>query len=424
MKIENKEQAIEMFEKVVELESKGHEIKWLILLVSLSFNNIIGNIYCRRFKALQELVILYYAFNKVTEMVDNFKKMLSYISHVTRNECTDAINNVLDTISSVKDLNALSQMYELTLAALKNANNERLWFNTNLKLSRVYLESKRFNDVDRIVTELKKSCQLANGEDDPNKGTSLLEVYCLEIQLCTLTQQRVRMKGIYPKTLNLNSAVADPRIMGVIREEGGKMHMSEGNWDEAYNELYEAFRSYQEAGNSHAKTCLKYVVLASMLALSDINPFAAPEAKVFSEDKEIIAMSNLRQSLEANDLEKFEKILAEKSNRILDEPFIMTYVHPLRRRMKEQVLINITKPYKKVTLLFLSHELSLNEEEVELLLVDMILDNRLVASIDQVTGHVFLSESQTTTSDLTMNAINKWTNTLSNITENFVNRTI
>ena len=34
--------------------------------------------------------------------------------------------------------------------------------------------------------------------------------------------RRARMKRIYPRTLNLNAAVADPRIMGVIREEGGR----------------------------------------------------------------------------------------------------------------------------------------------------------------------------------------------------------
>ena len=115
------------------------------------------------------------------------------------------------------------------------------------------------------------------------------------------------------------------------------MHMSESNWEEAYNELYEAFRNYQEAGNVNAKRCLKYVVLASMLALSNINPFAAPEAKVYADDKEIVAMSDLRQSLEANDLEKFEKILQNKQNRIQEEPLLMTYIYPLRRRMKEQV---------------------------------------------------------------------------------------
>ena len=101
--------------------------------------------------------------------------------------------------------------------------------------------------------------------------------------------------------------------------------------------MYEAFRNYQEAGNVRAKDCLKYVVLASMLALSDINPFAAREAKVFAEDLEIIAMSDLRMSLESNDLGRFERILKNKQNRIVDEPFLMTYIQPLRRRMREQV---------------------------------------------------------------------------------------
>jgi hypothetical protein len=32
------------------------------------------------------------------------------------------------------------------------------------------------------------------------------------------------MKEIYPKTLNMDAVVADPRIMGLVREEGGKMY--------------------------------------------------------------------------------------------------------------------------------------------------------------------------------------------------------
>ena len=237
----------------------------------------------RRFKALNELVLIYYKLERYSTMSEKYRLMLTFVSSVTRNECTDAINSILGALASVKDNTVLSEMYELTLLALKEANNERLWFNTELKLAKVYLDSNRINDVDRIVSELKKSCQLADGNDDPTKGTYLLEVYCIEIQLCSVTHNSSRMKNIYPKTLNLNAAVSDPRIMGIIREEGGKMHMSEGNWDEAYNELYESFRNYQEAGNIHARNCLKYVVLASMLALSHINPFAAREAKVYAE---------------------------------------------------------------------------------------------------------------------------------------------
>ena len=106
------------------------------------------------------------------------------------------------------------------------------------------------------------------GTDDSSKGTSLLEAYALEISLCAATRDARRMKRIYPRTLNLNAAVADPRIMGVIREEGGRMHMRDANFAEAYNEFYAGFRAYQEAGNSRAKDCLKYVVLANMLVRS------------------------------------------------------------------------------------------------------------------------------------------------------------
>ena len=228
-------------------------------------------------------------------------------------------------------------MYEITLEALKSANNERLWFNTNQKLAKLYLDSNKFSDVERIIEFLKKSCQTPSGQDDLSKGTYLLEVYCLEIQLCSATQNVNRMRQVYPKTLNLNASVSDPRIMGIIREEGGKMRMRESNWDGAYNEFFEAFKSYQEAGHVRARDCLKYVVLASMLSLNDINIFAAREAKAFSEDKEILAMSELRSSLDENDLGRFERTIRNKNNKIAEEPFLMTYIHPLRRRMREQV---------------------------------------------------------------------------------------
>ena len=45
--------------------------------------------------------------------------------------------------------------------------------------------------------------------------------------------------------------------------------------------------AYRCTGNPRAKDALKYVVLANMLALSDINPFAAQEAIAFQEEKEV-----------------------------------------------------------------------------------------------------------------------------------------
>lgn len=372
---EDPKRAVELFEKVVELEtSRGDEVTW-------------------RFKALQQLVKVHFNLQEYSQMIKRYRDMLVYMSSVTRNECTESINMVLDTILTATDSQVLSEMYEITLEALKSAKNERLWFNTNLKLAKLYLEGNKINDVERILELLKQSCRNSDGTDDLSKGSLLLEAYCLEIQLCTATRDAARMRSIYPNTLNMNNVVSDPRIMGLIREEGGKMYMSEAQWIDAYNEFYEAFRHYQASGNARAKTCLKYVVLSSMLGLTDINPFDAREAKVYIEDPEIKAMSDLRKSLEANDIRKFERTIRDKKNKISDEVFLMTYIEPLRKRMQQQVLLNLVIPYKKVTLLNLAVDLNLNVPEVSELLRGLILDGKLNGCIDQMAG-VLTMESE------------------------------
>jgi len=49
-----------------------------------------------------------------------------------------------------------------------------------------------------------------------------------------------RLKDLYHKALTIKSAIPHPRILGVIRECGGKMHMHERSWSEAATDFFEA----------------------------------------------------------------------------------------------------------------------------------------------------------------------------------------
>jgi COP9 signalosome complex subunit 2 len=92
--------------------------------------------------------------------------------------------------------------------------------------------------------------------------------------------------------LRIKSAIPHPRIMGVIRECGGKMHMSErtpllnmtdlDEFEAAQNDFFESFRNYDEAGSLQRIQVLKYFVLANMLMESDIDPFSSQETKPYS----------------------------------------------------------------------------------------------------------------------------------------------
>ena len=382
--------ALALFEKVVKLESeRGDEVKW-------------------RFKALEQMVKLRFNLGDLSGMASAYRDMLSFMSSVTRNECTDSINSVLDTVQSSTELQVLSQIYEITLGALKSANNERLWFNTNVKLGKLYLDLGDHAKLQRTCRELHRSCKLENGADDPSKSTSLMEVYALEIQLCTATKDTARMKELYPKTLRLDAAISDPRIMGTIREEGGKMYMSEQRWKEAYDEFFEGFRNHQEAGNARAKSCLKYVVLANMLASSSINPFDSREAKVYKDELEITAMVQLRSAYEMKDVNTFEKLLRDERNGILNDPFIMTYVEPLLRNIRGQVLMRLVTPYQRIRLDFIASEINIPVEDVESLMVELILDRRIVGKIDQTRGFLVLEGRQTSAVEKKYEATNKW----------------
>jgi len=366
------DQALEQFQRVVALETqRGPEVVW-------------------RFKALQNIVILCARVGKFEQCATRYKELLSYMDQVTRNDASDAINTVLDSVSA-SDLK-LESIYELTLQALQKTANQRLWFSTSVKLAKLHLELGDIQKLQQKIKSLHKTCQKPDGTDDISKGSQLLEVYALEIQMCTLTKNSLRMKEIYPKTINLTSAIADPRNIAVIRESGGKMFMSEKKWEAAYNEFFEAFKNYQETGSAtRAKVLLKYVVLANMLALSSINPFDSREAKVYQDDPEISAMASLRTAYEQNDIQTIDNLLTNVSYKILSDAFIKTYLTDLLRNIRLQVLQNIIKPYRRISLKFLADELNVQSDEVVSLLVQLILDLKVQGKIDGIGGYLIVT---------------------------------
>ena len=206
-------------------------------------------------------------------MLERYKELLAYVNDaVTRNYSEKVLNSILDDIGTNEDMGFLQEFYETTLKKLEEAKNERLWFKANLKLCALLFDAKEFPQMQLILRELHKSCQNEDGTLDQRKGTQLLEVYSIEIQMYTAQKNTKKLKDLYVKALQVTSAIPHPRISGVIRECGGKMYMTERQWELAATDFFEAFKSYDEAGSERRVQCLKYLVLANMLMESAVDP--------------------------------------------------------------------------------------------------------------------------------------------------------
>ncbi|CAJ0765936.1 11352_t:CDS:2, partial [Entrophospora sp. SA101] len=160
--------------------------------------------------------------------------------------------------------------------------------------------------------------------------------------------------ALYQQCLHVKSAIPHPRIMGVIRECGGKMHMGEKEWFKAQTDFFESFKNYDEAGSPQRIQVLKYLVLANMLNESQIDPFDSQETKPYKHKNEIVAMVNLVTAYQRKEIREFEKILRENRATIMDDPFIRTYIDDVLKNIRTQVLLRLIKPYTRIEIPFVS----------------------------------------------------------------------
>ena len=219
------EDALVNFKKCIELEEENSPDK-----------------VTHRFNALKHVVMILFSFgeSKREQMVNLYNKLLSICDMVTPNERDRAIQSILNAIQESADNESLEQVYAMTLEFFKKQKGkEMVWFDFAMKLCKSYLHSKKNEQCENLLDELHASCKV-NGQDDRSKGGQLLEIYAIKIQLMTATNNRVAVNELSERTKQLIADVNDPRSMSVIKECWGKMHASMNQWDEAYNNFYDA----------------------------------------------------------------------------------------------------------------------------------------------------------------------------------------
>ncbi|CCM03772.1 uncharacterized protein FIBRA_05919 [Fibroporia radiculosa] len=372
------------------------------------------------FKALkQSTKLLFLILRKPNDALETYKRLLTYTkSAVTRNYSEKTINGILDYVGGGKggpvEVDVLEKFYQATKAALEEAKNERLSVKTNLKLAKLWLDRKEYTRLGKLLRDLHRSGTGADGEDMAQKGTQLLEIYALEIQMHNDTRNFRKLKEIYNAANSIRSAIPHPRIMGVIKECGGKMWMGERQWNRASEDFFESFRNYDEAGSAQRIQVLKYLVLANMLTGSEVNPFDSQETKPYKNDPQIKAMTDLVDAYQRREVHAAEKILRDNRATIMDDSFIRSYIGELLRSLRTQYLIDLIKPYTRLELSFLAKQLNVDKEEVEDLLIDLILEGKVEGKIDQVAMRLELNTKQSLERKR-YTALEKWTGTLESI---------
>ncbi|KUJ13934.1 COP9 signalosome-like protein complex subunit 2 [Mollisia scopiformis] len=368
------------------------------------------------FKGLKQAIKLEFKLGLYEKAVEHYSELLTYVkSAVTRNYSEKSINNILDYIEKGSEDAAagkcMEEFYSKTLESFQSTNNERLWLKTNIKLLKLYLDRKDYIVVTKKLRELHRACEREDGSDDPSKGTYSLEIYALEIQMYAETKNNKQLKRLYQRALRVKSAVPHPKIMGIIRECGGKMHMSEENWKDAQSDFFESFRNYDEAGSLQRIQVLKYLVLTTMLMKSDINPFESQETKPYKNDPRIAAMTNLVDAYQRDDIHQYESVLNDNKD-LMSDPFIAENIDEVTRNMRTKAVLKLIAPYTRFNLAFIGKALKIPVSEVQDILGFLIVDKKVHGKINQRDGTVEIEDSSDADR---LRAMTEWTAALDSL---------
>ncbi|KAL1656842.1 hypothetical protein SLS61_000638 [Didymella pomorum] len=322
--------------------------------------------------------------------VEHYKELLTYVkSAVTRNYSEKSINNMLDFIEKAAEdpdaYRCMEKFYALTLDIFQSTNNERLWLKTNIKLARLWLDRKDYRQLSEKLRELHKACQKEDGTDDPSKGTYSLEVYSLEILMYAETRNNKRLKV--------------------------------QNWKGAQSDFFESFKNYDEAGSLQRIQVLKYLVLATMLSGSDINPFDSQETKPYQNDPRISTMTDLVNAYQREDIHEYEKILQNNQD-LLQDPFIAENIDEVTRNVRTKAVIKLVAPYTRFTLAFIAKQLKISLPEVQEIVGFLIVDKRLHGKINQQNGTV---EVESSTDRDRVEAMKEWSAAVGSLWETVLN---
>ncbi|KAJ1952992.1 hypothetical protein EC988_003251 [Linderina pennispora] len=372
------------------------------------------------FRATKQIIKLYLARKDYANVLEHYSRMLDFVrkSIVTRNYAEKSINNMLERVSTGTDPEFTMQFYQRTLGVLKEAKNDRLWLRTSLRLAKLLLDQKNYKALREQLGALRSECVDAAGAIILERGTQLLEINAMYLSMYADLDEPKKLKDIYTECVGIKSAISHPRVLGLIRECGGKMFMSEQNWEGARSDFFESFKNYDEAGSPQRIQVLKYLVLASMLSESEINPFASPETKSYRDDPSISAMTNLVTAYEQQDLETFERILRQNPRDIENDTFIKNYIGDLRRTVRMQALQTAVAPYTRVRIDRLARRLNIDMPVVEELLIALILDKRLMAKIDQENAILILEQQSADSSQY--ESLNKWATNIESLLQSSI----
>lgn len=367
-------------------EDPAKSIQKLQLLVDS--NQVKSDTIAWIYKSIKQIAKIHYYnhdFERCLHSLAQLKPLLLQMSDL--NYLDESMNRVFNNYSNNKDNLFLLKLHEILLEFLEIIKNQRpsksynssdrLWIKINLNKFSILLDQRYFDQCFSIISSLNdKLAQVS----DVTKNSYSLEVIASEIELLSMTGDFNidRLTSLYQNSLNIVSPVTHPRIIGVIKQCGGKLEFYNKNFEESRSNFYESFKNFDESGSIVEKNqSFKYLILLSIITENEFNPFESQETQHYIQEPEFEPLIMILENFNDLNLHAFNTVTQtllvsdDKNDEFLQDDIFQQSVEIINKLIIEKILLNIFKSFSSVSFQFIQDHLKLADGEDEL--VDILM---------------------------------------------------
>lgn len=346
-----------------------------------------------KFKAIKQSLKVIYKLNHFEEFGATFDKFFTSVklSSLNNSYVEQSFTRILDGYFG---LPKTVQLETISTILSQYKINDRLKLKLSIKKFTILIEMGQFEEIlsslDSIYDDLNN-----NTASELNKSSNLLEFYAIELQLYLKSNNLLKLKEVYQKTLSIKHIVPHSKISAIIKESSGLICLDEDNFEMASSEFFESFKNYDEVGdNIKRMRILKYLIISSILNANHINKFESQEIQFFLKNEVVLKYLNLLKSFDSLNLTNFENqynaIYSQEQAVTETDEFLLLNLTKIFKSFQLSFLIDYIKPFKKLSLGKVSRMLKIDTNEIESILVSLKFNNELPnITLDLIDGVIY-----------------------------------
>lgn len=349
----------------------------------------------RGYKSLKKLCKYYAKAGDGEKLSGHYEELLKYLDVPSVAQVEKGILGILDTANCLSR-SEREGLIDRTISAVGDRSTlSRVWLKLRIRKAQLMVDEGKYEEVEPVLAELVRGCFLDDGREDPMKTHLLIELYGLQVQVYSRTNNMRKLQQLCGRINFSDRSISNPRVLGVVMESSGRVRMCNADYTGAKNDFFDAFKSMDEIGDSERVNALKYTVLAHMLSGSRIDLFQAQEVKSYQTHPDICGVYRVYEAFNGYNIGAFRTALDATGSGFADLSGVKEYIPQLFEKVRANAIVRLCKCYKRMKLSFLASELGLDEASTELLVLGMIFDGSLKAKINQFERYVVVSEAET-----------------------------